>query len=303
MTTYLDLIINTVLIRAGNTDLAQWSDIDTTDATQAKILLELNNSLRDIWLDNCSLFEDRIASMTTVIGQHNYDMPYNGMLKQDGVLLQPQDTNGDNVGKQEVLKWNPNYTKFFQDNVLNPQLSQPREYTFFNNQMYLYPYPDKAYVCTLLYESTNWALSNTTVDVISNAGQKVLSVASTQEFSTGNIIIINRGTITEETGVIASIQAGISLTFVGNLTFTHQINEPVIFEKQSLDYANDTPNWDSAYHDIVSYECLKRVFYNDPVRLGVYTNNAGCLLASMITRLNGSQDNGSRIITAYTRWK
>jgi hypothetical protein len=62
---------------------------------------------------------------------------------------------------------------------------------------------------------------STTVNGDSNSGQAVLNVASTTNFVVGNRVLIGDGTARFEVGVIASIQAGVSLTLVSNLTNTH----------------------------------------------------------------------------------
>lgn len=63
--------------------------------------------------------------------------------------------------------------------------------------------------------------TGSTVDTDSNSGQKVLNVAATTNFSTGDRVIINRGGEREEEGIIDTIQADISITLIANLTYTH----------------------------------------------------------------------------------
>lgn len=63
--------------------------------------------------------------------------------------------------------------------------------------------------------------AGTTVNVDSALGQKVLRVVDTTNFLVGEVIAINQGGARAETGTVASIQAGVSLTLVANLTFTH----------------------------------------------------------------------------------
>lgn len=63
--------------------------------------------------------------------------------------------------------------------------------------------------------------TTTTVDSTSASGQKVLNVASTTGFIVGSRIIIDEGNSNEETGYIASIQSGVSITLEDNLTNTH----------------------------------------------------------------------------------
>jgi parallel beta-helix repeat protein len=62
---------------------------------------------------------------------------------------------------------------------------------------------------------------HTTVDADSASGQKVLNVAVTSGFAAGGTIHINHGGARAETGVIDTIQTGVSLTLTVNLTNTH----------------------------------------------------------------------------------
>jgi len=63
----------------------------------------------------------------------------------------------------------------------------------------------------------------TSVDADSNLGQKVLNVASTQDFHGGDLIHIDKDASGggAETGVVDTVQDGVSLTLVDNLTYTH----------------------------------------------------------------------------------
>ena len=62
----------------------------------------------------------------------------------------------------------------------------------------------------------------TTVDADSASGQKVLSVTATADLLVaGQPVIINEGGAREETGVIDSVDDGVSITLVGDLTFEH----------------------------------------------------------------------------------
>lgn len=66
--------------------------------------------------------------------------------------------------------------------------------------------------------------ANTTVDANSAAGQKVLNVASTTGFSVDQrieIIDAGGGSTRRETNHVVSIQAGVSLTLLNNLTYAH----------------------------------------------------------------------------------
>ncbi len=70
-------------------------------------------------------------------------------------------------------------------------------------------------------ETVTSTTPSTTVNADSAAGQKVLNVAATTGFTTGNTVWINDGGVREETKVIDTVQAGVSLTMTVNLTYTH----------------------------------------------------------------------------------
>ena len=65
------------------------------------------------------------------------------------------------------------------------------------------------------------ALAITTTDAVATAGQKVVPVTATTGFVVGQPVWIGDVAGTFEVGVIASIQAGVSLTMVGNLAGTY----------------------------------------------------------------------------------
>lgn len=70
----------------------------------------------------------------------------------------------------------------------------------------------------------------TYVDTNSSSGQKVLKVASTDNFVVGGTVIIGEGTERKEVKIIASIQAGVSLTMTGNLEYTHSAEKEDLVE-------------------------------------------------------------------------
>ena len=61
----------------------------------------------------------------------------------------------------------------------------------------------------------------TVVDQDSASGQPILYTRATINFAVGDVLIIGRGTVREETKTILTIQSGISLTTSVNLEFTH----------------------------------------------------------------------------------
>jgi len=63
--------------------------------------------------------------------------------------------------------------------------------------------------------------NETNVDATSAKDQKVLKVKATTGYVADDKVIINRGGDREEEGVVASVQAGESLTLVDNLTYEH----------------------------------------------------------------------------------
>jgi hypothetical protein len=77
--------------------------------------------------------------------------------------------------------------------------------------------------CTITFDCANGAAASqsSTVNVTSNAGQPVLSVASTNGIQVGEMIEIAYGTARYEIGRVASFVANTSVTLESNLAFTH----------------------------------------------------------------------------------
>lgn len=80
----------------------------------------------------------------------------------------------------------------------------------------------KRYRAGTALDDNMWnSATTTTVNVTSNSGQKVLSVAATTMFNVGDRVRINSGGARDETGYIDTIQVGTSITLHSNLGFTH----------------------------------------------------------------------------------
>jgi len=77
----------------------------------------------------------------------------------------------------------------------------------------------------------------TTVDADSSAGQKVLNVTATTNAVVGDPVIIAAGDATlEEVGIIASIQAGVSITLEDNLANAHTAAQAHTVEACKIKY-------------------------------------------------------------------
>jgi hypothetical protein len=70
--------------------------------------------------------------------------------------------------------------------------------------------------------------ADTTVDEESAAEQKVLAVTATTDFVTGEQVLVDEGETHEATYTIDTINAGVSLTMVEDLEFTHDATETVV---------------------------------------------------------------------------
>jgi hypothetical protein len=71
--------------------------------------------------------------------------------------------------------------------------------------------------------------TGSTVDADSASAQKVLNVAATGAFTAGDRVVVNRGGVREEQAVIDSVQAGVSITLLTNLAYTHtQVQADVV---------------------------------------------------------------------------
>ena len=303
---YLTMLQQIILVKNG-TIINSWSDINPS--LYNKFALELNNCLQDTWLGHSSLFRQRVATMTCVIGQSSYDMPFNGELKQDGLLLQPIQPAGitGNPPPQVKLRYSIDTEKFFM-NQQSPGMSatnqgQPSEYTMFNNQLMLLLIPDNPYILTCLYFCKNWALSNGTVQTAygsSNvSGQNKLTVDRTQDvdiygnvqnlYNIGDIIYINYGSNNFETGVVNAIDyTNNVLSFVGNLTFTHSINEAITVERQTLTFATDTPNLPMEHHNTFVYGALYRLLNGDS-KQNIYAEYYNTAIQNLVSNTKNTQ--------------
>jgi hypothetical protein len=76
----------------------------------------------------------------------------------------------------------------------------------------------------------------TTVDADSAAAQPVLNVTSTTGFTVGDTVRIGRGTARDETKIISTIQAGVSLTMTVNLANAHTAVQADLVETNFTTY-------------------------------------------------------------------
>lgn len=88
---------------------------------------------------------------------------------------------------------------------------------------------------TALDDQFHNSTTTTTVDVTSNSGQKVLSVAATTMFNVGDRVMIDEGSVGggEETNYVASISAGVSITLEENLANQHTSGQADIVKTQN----------------------------------------------------------------------
>ena len=95
---------------------------------------------------------------------------------------------------------------------------------------------------------TTWTedSASTTVDDTSAAAQKVLYVAATTGMQVGGVLLINSGGAREETGIIASIDTGVSVTLVANLTYEHTLAQADVVETVIGNSAQDEPETTNA---------------------------------------------------------
>lgn len=323
---YFELVKNVVLTKYS-IQLNTWSDVNAL--IYGKVTLELNNCLQDTWLNFNYLFKEREIAMTTVIGQYNYDLPANGFtgkIKQDGLLVQPVTTNMLNQpASYQKLKYNYNTELFFSQglpNQVSTNVQQgsiygtPRLYTTYNNEVLLYPIPDKVYNMICLYFCRNWALSNAVIatgtGTQNQSGQKILAIDHTQDvdiygntqnvFNIGDIVYIDKDTNIAETGVIQSIDTVNNLlTFVGNLTFTHSTMGSVAVERQIMQFATDTPNCEKTYHSVFVAGTLATLFYGD-ARQQIYNSLYQNRVSNMINESKNSQDGTEAMRITKVTW-
>ena len=68
----------------------------------------------------------------------------------------------------------------------------------------------------------------------SNAsGQKVIKVAATTNFGSGDRVILGRGGERKEEGIIDSVSAGVSITLLTNLAYNHTVTQEQTLDQES----------------------------------------------------------------------
>lgn len=299
---FFELIKNTWIRKAGEV-LKSWDSIQTND--QFKTQLEINDCLKDLWLNYDYIFKDRNTTFSTVVGQQDYNIPFNGRITNDGLLIQSITADASQVINSPIVYSN-NKNEFIIDN----HQGQPVKYTIYNQKIRLYPIPDKVYTINCFYETKNCALAVTNVNTDSLLGQNYLYVASTKEFAEGDNICIAPNTDNEEIACIQSITVSDTtstagkLTLIDNLNFNHLATkaERVIKEKQSLDYENDEPNFPQEYHNILCYMALMRILYNDSVRGRIYQSAYADALSNIIINSENAQSAGPQIKMTSMDW-
>ena len=132
--------------------------------------------------------------------------------------------------KEHIYCWNPSTSAFDLKYTLTSD-TDDWHIAFFNDQIIATPGNDYVLVwdgtgnfTPLNYQYgiiVGYTGTKTTVDDDSASGQKVLKVASTSDFSEGDVVIINKDGEREEKGKIDSISAGVSITLLDNLQYTH----------------------------------------------------------------------------------
>lgn len=92
------------------------------------------------------------------------------------------------------------------------------------------------------------------VDATSAAGQAVLSVYNTTNFTVGESVIIGLGTARAEIGVIDSISAGVSITLEDNLTYEHTLAQAdKVYNLKDLLFSSSVSQFDFAESNDVFY--------------------------------------------------
>lgn len=102
-------------------------------------------------------------------------------------------------------------------------------------------------VARLMDGGEDTATYDTTVDVTSAAGQKVLSVASTTGIISGDSVIINVGGARAEIHEVDSVAAGVSITLIDNLVYEHTAGQADAVNKCKFEFMLA-----AAYDDSVS---------------------------------------------------
>ena len=117
------------------------------------------------------------------------------------------------------------------------------------------------------------AVVTTTVNATSNSGQKVLGVAATTGFAVGDVVLLNSGGVRQELITVASIQAGVSLTAVSNLQYTHTSVQADIVDQCQYSGKQITVGTDIRVIDYHTADTVYIAGYFGSAPSGTYTIN------------------------------
>jgi hypothetical protein len=283
---YFEIIKQTWIRKSGEV-IADWSSVDSDD--QSKVMLEINECLRDFWLNYSYLFKSRQATMQTAVNQQAYTLPFDGELADKGVWI--KELSGNPLNNYRKLQYLADAGQFY----AQERYGNPRYYTIYDSKLLLFEIPDNVYDLNLFYDSDLWAVSVDSVKTNADISANQIAVNNASVFKAGGVYI-DRGTASEEYVTISTPDLNTNtLNILNPLTKAHNAGARIEQEKQILEYETDEPNFKSEFHNVISYYVLTRLFYNDPARYQIYNKAFTDALSMIIVRSELTSSAGAKL--------
>jgi hypothetical protein len=279
---YLTLIQEISKLRYRNIPAA-WSNVTADADLYYEIRDEIDNAIKDIFLDNFHDFREYKTTLATVDGQRSHVHNY-------GVIKRIQVLNSNSY--YQDLKECHDYAGL-EKTYSSSSESMPMYFVIYGGEIHLYPTPDAIYTLIIYYNTDKWAKSVGVVDQSSASSQNKLYITKTEGFAAGSTVLIEPNTPREETGVISSVTSNDYITLTSNLTYTHAVNSTVEYHKTSIDYELDEPNMPAKFHDVIKSKALMELYFSlgDGDSYGKYKKQYDKKYSAMLKEMRGSEIN------------
>lgn len=253
---------------------------EITNKKYYEILSVVKNANADFMRSKRHNFRRKKTVLNTIIGQQEYPNIY-GNIIENGLYISNNDT-------KRFIKFKSSFEKILLNN--ESQQGMPLYYSIFNNKIIFDNTPDSVYNINILYNTNNFVKQVHSINTESLSGQKNIYLSSTQGLSQFDTIIIEPDTQREEIKTIDTITVDDHITLTENLIYTHQPNSKIIKEKKEFTNETDEPNFSDDWHQIVVYDAMKRLSFDDAGELQKYSTLSKQMYNDIETEQRGSAD-------------
>jgi len=218
-----------------------------------KIKDAIKNAIQDFFLSVQHNFRSKKENLTITTSNNKYSHVY-GMIQNitiDKVELEFEEENNDILLNTDVV-------------------GTPTKYTIFDENIILYPIPDKNYTAVIVTKTDKYIKQINVIDATSSSGQAKVYLASTTGLVAGDTITIDPVSTKEETAVILSVAEDNYVTLTTNLLYTHSDTTTIEKYKEDFEYETDTPRFPSRFHKIIEFHALRQLYFQNAPKLAKY---------------------------------